>query len=116
MYTPAQLSDTYSNPIDKQIAADPRIVAAREKWASCMRDGGYDYGHPDDIEGELRQQLATVTEGADPSSLTGTQKTALTELQGGERAKALADLDCEKRFVNDVEKQVEQDLFGRNPS
>ena len=116
LYTPAQLTDTYSNPIDKQIAADPRIVAAREKWSSCMRDAGYDYEHPDDIEDELRQQLATVTEGADPASLTGTQKAALTELQGEERAKRLADRDCETRFVDDVEKQVEEDLFGRNPS
>ncbi len=116
LYSPEQLSDTYSNPIDKQIASDPRIVAAREKWSSCMRDAGFDYEHPDEIEDELREQLAAITEGADPASLTGSSKDALTELQGEERVKALADRDCEERFVDDVEIEVERNLFGRNPS
>lgn len=115
VFTKEQLSDTYFNPIDKQIEADPRFLAAREQWASCMRDKGFDYGHPDDIEDEVREQLATIAEGANPASLTGSQRDALTRLQGEERAKALANLDCETRFVTDVEKQIEQDLFGRNP-
>ena len=116
VYTPEQLKDTYTNPVDARIEADPRVVAARLKWSSCMRKAGYDYEHPDDIETELAQQLAKLTEGADPATLTGRSKDALTELQGRERAVALADRDCLAQFVDDVVREVERDIFGRNPS
>ena len=113
VFKPEDLKDTYFNPIDKQIEADPRTVAARAKWSSCMRTAGYDYGHPDDIEKELRDQLAKLADGAEPASLTGRSKDALTELQGKERAVGLADFDCLEKFVNSVTTQVEQDLLGR---
>ena len=116
VFTPEQLKDTYSNPIDAQIEADPRVAAARAKWSSCMRNAGYDYEHPDDIEKELSEQFGKLTEGADPATLTGRSKDALGELQGRDRAVAVADRDCLERFVDDVVRQVEQDIFGRNPS
>lgn len=113
VFKPDQLSATYVNPFDVLIEQDPRMVAAREKWSACMHDGGYQFERPGDPEDELAQRLAAITEGADPSTLTGSAKDALIALQGEERAIALADLDCAKRYVDDVALTVEREITGR---
>lgn len=113
VFKPDQLSPTYVNPFDVLIEQDPRMVAAREKWSACMHDGGYQFERPGDPEDELAQRLAAIAEGADPSTLTGSAKDALTALQGEERAIALADLGCAKRFVDDVAITVEREITGR---
>lgn len=114
-FNEAQLSPTYLNPIDALVEQDPRMIAAREKWADCMREEAYDYPRQEDAEDELGERLAVITEGADPATLTGSAKDALAELQGEERAIALVDLDCSERFLDDVEEEVERDITGREP-
>jgi len=114
-FTPQELSVTYINPIDAQVEQDPRMVAAREKWADCMARNGYDYARQENAEDELLQRMNTITEGADPSTLTGSAKDALLELQGEERAIAQVDFDCSEKFLNDVEEEVERDVLGREP-
>ena len=113
VYTPEQLSPTFFNPFDAQVEADPRVIAANENWSRCMRDAGFDYSRPDDAEKELLDRLDAITQGADPATLTGTAKDALTDLQGEERAIAQVDSDCQDRFLHDVEQQVERDISGR---
>ena len=113
VFTPDQLSATFVNPFDALVEQDPRMVAAREQWSACMRNGGYDFQRQSDAEDQLTERLAAITQGADPSTLTGSAKKTLTELQGEERAIALADLDCAKRFVDDIARQVEHDITGR---
>jgi len=113
VFTAEQLSPTYFNPFDAQVEADPRMIAANQNWSGCMREAGFDYARPDDAEKELLDRLEAITEGADPATLTGSAKDALTELEGEERAIAPVDLECQQRFLHDVEQQVERDISGR---
>ena len=113
VFTPEQLSPTYRNPLDAKIAQDPRMVAVREKWSACMRDGGYDFANQAAVEDDLRQRLVAITEGADPSTLTGSAKDALIALQGEELALAAVDRDCATRFVDAVEAEVQRDITGQ---
>jgi hypothetical protein len=114
VFTQEQRNANYVNPFDAQVQQDPRMVDALEKWSGCMRDAGYDYENPDDAEREITDRFNTLTKGADPRTLTGSDKAVLTQLQGEERAVAQADSDCFEQFVTDVERQVERDISGRN--
>ncbi len=114
VFTPDQLSPTYFNPFDALIEQDPRMVAARERWATCMREAGHDFANQDSVDVDLAERLAAITEGAHPSTLTGSAKDALTALQGDERAIALVDLDCAQRFVDEVALEVQRDITGSN--
>jgi hypothetical protein len=114
VFTEEQLSPSFFNPFDALVEQDPRVIAANEDWSGCMGEAGYDYERPDDAEDELIERLDAITEGADPATVTGSAKDALTELQGEERAIAALDLDCQERFLVDVEQQVERDISGRN--
>jgi len=114
VFTAEQRNANYVNPFDAQVQQDSRMVDALEKWSSCMRQAGYDYETPDDAEREITDRFNAFTKGADPRTLTGSDKAALTQLQGEERAVAQADHDCFEQFVTDVERQVERDISGRN--
>jgi hypothetical protein len=79
-----------------------------------MAESGLDYATQGDPEDEFVERLQTLTGGADPATLTGSDKDALTDLQGEERAIATVDLDCAAEFIDEVEQQVERDISGRN--
>jgi len=114
VFTQEQLSPSFFNPFDALVEQDPRMIDAQKNWSTCMKEAGFDYGTQGDPEDEFIERLDAITKGADPATLTGGDKDALTELQGEERAIAAVDLDCAAQFVDDVEKQVEQDISGRN--
>ena len=40
---------------------DPRVVEATGKWSDCMRQKGYDYANPDDVEQDLHDRLDALT-------------------------------------------------------
>ena len=112
-FTPEQLKPTYRNPLDVRIEQDPRLVTARKNWTACMRDKRYDFVRQEDAESEIAKRLKSVTGGADPATLTGSAKDALAKLQSEERAIAQADLDCSKKFVDDIATQVEREITGQ---
>jgi len=114
VFTEEQRNANYVTPFHAQVQQDPRMVDALENWAGCMRDAGYDYENPDDAEREITDRFNALTKGADPRSLTGSDKANLTQLQGEERAIAQADNECFEQHVTDVERQVERDISGRN--
>jgi hypothetical protein len=114
VFTEEQRNAKYVNPFDAQVQQDSRMVDALEKWSGCMRDAGYDYENPDDAERYVTDRLDAIAKGADPRTLTGSEKAALTQLQGEERAIAQADNDCFEQHVTEVERQVERDISGRN--
>jgi hypothetical protein len=114
VFTEQQRNANYVNPFDAQVQQDSRMVDALEKWSACMRDSGYDYENPDDAEREITDRLYAISKGGDPRTLTGSEKAALTQLQGEERAVASFDNECFERYVTDVERQVERDISGRN--
>jgi hypothetical protein len=88
------------------------MIAAIENWSTCMREAGFDYDSPEDIESNLDDRLDAVLDGADPETLSPDGQAALTELQGEERAIAIADYDCEVEHIVPAEQQIETELFG----
>jgi hypothetical protein len=111
-FTPEEMAQTYFNPRDAIVLQDSRVVEALADFAACMQDAGYNYGHPDDVEQDLLDRLDSITQGADPTTLTGAQADALAELQAYERAVVPVALDCEVTLLEPVIDQVGRELFG----
>jgi hypothetical protein len=112
IFTPEELTQAYINPADVAIEQDPRVVTALGDWSTCMRDKGYDYATPDDVEQDLHDRFDAIAKGADPRSLTGSDATALTELQGEELALAPVSTKCEEDVLEPVISDVEAEIFG----
>ena len=114
VFTPAQLEGTYVNPKDVLIDADPRIIEAERRWSQCMHDLGYEYeSDQDEIIEEYEERLEELTEGEDPSTLTGARAEALRELQDEEIAVSLADLECQIKHTDSVYREVETEVYGQ---
>ena len=111
-FKPEELSAVYLNPGDALIAQDPRVIAATTTWSECMREAGFNYNTPEDIEPDFKNRLSAITGGADTGTLSGEAQRALTELQGQERAIAVADFDCAEEFLEPAVIQVETELYG----
>ena len=107
-----ELSPSYFNPIDALVDADPRLIAARAAWATCMREDGFDYGRQEDAEDDISDRFDEITGGEDPDALVGSTRDALLALQGEERAIALRDFECSEEHYDDVEEEVEDELIG----
>lgn len=95
-----ELGAAYLNPGDALIAQDQRVIAATAKWADCLRDAGFTYNNPEEIEPDLKTRLAAAS------------GDALIELQGEERALAVADFTCAEEFIEPAVHQVETELYG----
>lgn len=102
-----------ANLFEARVNADPRVIAANKDWSSCMRQAGYPYNNPGEIDADLVAKLDKLTGGAALDSLSDAAKTALTELQGEEKALAALDQDCDLRYVADVKTKVETELQAK---
>src|SRR5258705_815409 len=78
-FKPDQLKASHYNPQDALINKDPRMKAALGFWQREMKKVGFEYGHPDEIEPDLRNRLAPLTEGGKflASKMTQDQKARL---------------------------------------
>ncbi len=112
VFSSEELNASYINPKDVLMAQDPRMVAAVADWSGCMRDAGFDYNNPEEIEPDLREQLKTITGGAAPDTMTGSDKDALVELQGAEKAIAVASITCGEEHIEPAVKEIETELYG----
>jgi hypothetical protein len=111
-FTPEELSSSYFNPGDRLLEQDPRVVSAIAAWAECIRQSGFDYNHPDEIEDDIRERFLAITEGQDPTALTGSSLDALLELAGEEKAVAQNDFDCASELLDPVVEAVEAEIYG----
>ena len=117
VFTKAQLKGTYVNPKDVLVDSDRRIIAARKKWSGCMEERGYEYEEDqDEIIEEYQERVDKLLDGDDPTSLTGERAAALRQLQQEEIAVSLADLDCQIKYTDDIERKVEFEVFGERVS
>ena len=107
-----QLSATYLNPLDALIEQDPRMIAAIEEFADCVRAEGFSYNHPNEIEPDIKNRLDAVTGGAPVELLSAETRDALVELQGYERAVAALATQCQEDILEPVQIQVERELYG----
>jgi len=112
-FSPEEVAQTYFNPPDALVLEDARVIDALATFASCMQSAGYEYAHPDEVEQDLLDRLDAVTEGADPSTLTGPALEALNTLQGYERAVVPVAVQCETTHLEPVIDMVERELLGR---
>lgn len=113
VFTPEQLKDTYINPKDILVEEHPRVVEANANWVTCMQDAGYDgYIEQDEIIGEFEERFDALTEGEDPTTLTGARAEELKQMQAEEIAISLADLECQLEYTRTVIQEVELELFG----
>lgn len=112
VFGPAQLGAAYVNPGDTLIAQDSRVIEATATWSDCMRDAGFTYTTPEEIEPDLKERLTAIIVGEQPALLTPDARRALTQLQGEEKTIAVADFACAEEFIEPAVKQVETELYG----
>jgi hypothetical protein len=80
-----------------------------------MRKAGYDYAHPDDVEGDIRRRLATITKsGSIPvDKMTPAQLSALKDLQAYERKVGVTHRALRDELVDPVADRIEEEMFSR---
>lgn len=98
--------------LDEAIVQDQRMLRAAEKWSACLAKQGFEYSEPDDIEENLTERFqAIVGRDVPPGATTAPpginyDRAALAELQREEVRIGAADLECENREIDPVERVV----------
>lgn len=115
VFDPEQLKASYYNPKDALINKDSRMKAALRQYAAEMRKDGFDYNHPDDVEPDIREQLAALTSGGTihVEQMSPEQRAALQKLQDYERRVAAKNLKLQEELFDPVEEKIEKELFAR---
>ena len=115
--------------LDARAEADDRLVKARRDWSNCMKVQGFDYPDPNSVDGKILDRLGAIV-GPDAAKALGEgntlsplvfggatlpayDKSALAKLQADELATAQADLDCEEKYVVDVEDKVKSEYVKK---
>jgi hypothetical protein len=114
VFEPEQLRSAYYNPKDALINKDPRMKAALRQYAVEMRKAGFEYSHPDDVETDVRERLAALTNGGTilVEKMSPEQRAALKELQDYERRVAAKSLQVQERLLDPLEDQIHEELFA----
>ncbi len=115
--------------LDSRAEADERLVKARADWSNCMRKQGFEYSEPNAVDVGITEKLAALVgpaaakalgeEGTFSPLVFGTNalpaydKAALVQLQAEEIATAQADLECEEKYVVDVEDKVKAEYVKK---
>ena len=115
VFDPEQLETTYYNPMDAMINEDPRMKAALREYAAKMREEGFDYSHPDEVESDLRDRLDAITDGGSiaVAQMSPERLTALRDLQDYERRVALVDFELAEEIFDPVEERIQKEIFAR---
>ena len=110
-FDPEELATTYMNPADALVEQDPRVQQALEDYAACMTQHGFEYSHPDEVEGWLWEQYDAIVAGRDVDSLDPSELESLEQLRKTELAVAGPSQDCERRLLEPIVDQVEEELI-----
>ncbi len=115
VFEPDQLKVNYYNPKDALVNSDRRMIGALRVYASMMRDAGFDYDHPDEVEADVRQRLDSLTAaGTIPvDKMTATQLAALEELQNYERRVAVKNFELAESIFDPVEDRILEEMYSR---
>ena len=115
VFKPDQLKAAYYNPQDALIRNDRRMKAAVAFYAREMKKAGFDYGHPDEVEPDIRTRLNAMTNnGRIPvDKLSPEQKAALKKLQAYELAVAAKSVKLQEEVLVPVEERIQEELFAR---
>jgi hypothetical protein len=115
VFTTEQMAVGYYNPLDAMIRQDPRMAVAITEFTDCVRAAGFDYGHPDDIEPDLRKRLDEITAGLPVEALSSDALAALEDLRAEEMALGIVAFDCESEIIDPVEDRIERELYADPP-
>lgn len=115
VFKPEHLKATYYNPKDTLIKNDPRMRAVLRDYADRMREAGFDYTDPEEVEADIRDRLYAITGGGTVpvEQLSPEQLAALKKLQEDERRVAVINYDLEEELVEPLEEKIEEELFAR---
>ena len=115
VFKPDQLKATYYNPKDALINNHPLMKSALRVYASEMRDAGFTYNHPDEVEADIRERLNGVTSGGTipVEKMSPEQLAALKELQNYERRVAVKNFELQESIFDPVEERIEKLLYPR---
>jgi hypothetical protein len=115
VFKPEQMKSSYYNPQNAFINNDPRMKAALRKFAAEMKKAGFDYTHPDEVEPDIRNRLAVLTNGGsiEVSQMSTSQRAELKKLQDYERRVASRMFKLQEELLTPVEEQVQQEIFAR---
>src|SRR5215510_886932 len=109
-FKPDQLKASHYNPQDALINRDARMKAALGFWQREMKKAGFEYGHPDEIEPDLRSRLNALTEGGKllVDKMSADQKAALRKLQDYERGVAAKAFKMSEEVLKPVEERIQE--------
>ena len=115
IFLPEQLKATYYNPKDALINKDPRMKAALRKYAAKMRAAGFNYNHPDEVETDIRDRLAALTENGTIrlEDMSPDQSAALEKLKTYELNVAKMTFELEEEIFDPVEAEIEKEMYAR---
>ncbi len=110
-----QIKENYYNPKDALINKDPRMRAALRKYADAMREAGFDYNHPDEVEADIAQRFYAIIGGATVplEQLSTEQRLALKKLQSHERRAAIISFRLAEEIFDPVEEQIEKEMYSQ---
>jgi hypothetical protein len=115
VFKPEQLKATYYNPKDALINKDPRMKAALKEYAAKMREAGFDYNHPDEVEADIRERLAALTDnGTIPvEKFSYEKRIAFEKLKAYEWNVAKIDFELQVEIFDPVEREIEREMYSR---
>ncbi|MCI0335868.1 MAG: hypothetical protein L0228_21890 [Planctomycetes bacterium] len=115
VFNPEQLKENYYNPKDALINKHPRMRAALRKYADEMREAGFDYNHPDEVEADITQRFYAIIGGAPVplEQLSTEQRLALKQLQSHERRAAIISFRLAEEIFDPVEEQIEKEMYAQ---
>ena len=115
VFKPEQLKATYYNPKDALINKDPRMKSALRYYAREMRKAGFAYNHPDEVEPDIRERLAALTDGGrmPVEKMSPEQLAALRKLQDYERRVAKMNFKLAKEVFEPVEEKILRERYPR---
>jgi hypothetical protein len=115
VFKPEELSVTYYNPNDALVNKDPRMKAALKTYSDKMRAAGFEYNHPDEVEGDVRKRLDAILDGETTpvEKLSPEKQAALKKLQEYERRAAKINLKLEEEVFDPVEEKIHKEMYAR---
>jgi hypothetical protein len=80
-----------------------------------MRRAGFNYNHPDEVEDDIRERLAALTNGGriPVEKMSPEQLAALKNLQDYERRVAVMNFKMAKEVFDPVEEKITREMYPR---
>jgi hypothetical protein len=110
-----QIKEAYYNPKDAMINKDPRMKAALKEYAEKMKEAGFDYSHPDEVEADILKRLNAITGGKTIplEEMSVDQRLALKKLQTHERRAGIISFRLSEEIFDPVEEQIQKEMYAR---